>query len=84
MFYDILYGKDSYLNQKYYRNLYQSIKKPVEERLLKEYGVRIEGDKIQQHLFFMFEETGHAVHRRRPEEISKILKIYLTALQVIH
>jgi hypothetical protein len=31
-----------------------------------------------------FDDTGHNIHRRRPEEVSKIIKVYLISLQVIY
>jgi hypothetical protein len=52
--------------------------------LREKFGVEVRGDQIQEYFNFYFEDTGHSIHKRRPEELSKIIQIYLTCLQVIH
>lgn len=53
-------------------------------RLKEKLGVKINGKEIQKYLCYLFEETGHNVHKRRPSELSRIIEVYLITLQVIY
>jgi hypothetical protein len=55
----------------------------LETRLKEQHGIEIDGRRLHHYLNFILEETGHAIHRRRPLELSQITKVYLTILNVL-
>ena len=59
------------------------MKGELEETIEEQYGVKIEGERIQEYFCYYMEDTGHNAHKRRPIELSRIFKIYMTTLGVV-
>ena len=60
-----------------------SFKKEIEQLFETKYKAKIEAEKLQDYFCYEFNETGHNLHIRRPEELSKIMSIYLDVLPII-
>jgi hypothetical protein len=81
--YNLCWGEESYLRLPEYQRLFKSAKGAVEERLRREFGVGVEGERIQEYLCYHLRDTGHNAHKRRPIEMSRIMRIYLACLEVL-
>ena len=45
--------------------------------------MKVEAEKLQDYFCYEFDNTGHNLHKRRPEEWSKIMSIYLDVLPIV-
>lgn len=59
------------------------MKKELESTIRDNYGINIKAEKLQEYFCYHFDDTGHNAHKRRPKEMSKILRVYVTVLCVI-
>lgn len=64
----------------YFKQLFGLTKDKVEKRLKDEFDVDIDGEKLQEYFCFHLEETGHNFHKRRPIEMARIVKMYVTCI----
>jgi len=56
----------------------------VREELLRrcrEMNVELDLSNLQANFCWNLEETGHNAHRRRPKELSRILRVYFVVLE---
>lgn len=78
--YNLCRGPNSYIRQPKYIKLFESAKGSIEKKLKEVYDIQIDASKLQDYFCYHLPDTGHNVHKRRPKEISKILKVYITCL----
>jgi hypothetical protein len=45
--YNLCWGEDSYLRLPHYQRLFKAAKFPLEQRLREEFGIEVDGEKIQ-------------------------------------
>jgi hypothetical protein len=80
---DYLTSKDIFIQSPSYRALLRAVKQRLEKKLRDEFNIKVNVDDLPSYFCFILDKTGHAVHKLRPEEISKMIPIYLTTLQAI-
>ena len=73
----------SYFNHPRFQRKLREMKGHLEGRLREELGVEVEAERIQEYFCYLFEDTGHNAHKRRPIEMSRILKVYMVFLEVL-
>ena len=81
--YNLCRGKYSYINQPKFKKLFEASKSSIEKRLQQKFNVNIDGSKLQEYFCYNLFDTGHNAHKRRPKEMSRIIKIYTTCLEVL-
>lgn len=49
------------------------------------YGVgNFKVEEIQQYFAYHFPDTGHNAHKRRPSEMSKVIRVYVDCLAILN
>lgn len=64
-------------------HLHPRLKNNIEKEVQLRHGLTIDAECLQDYFCFIFEKTGHNVHRRRATEISIMLRVYITVIRQI-
>ena len=75
-----MYGELDLRRNNEFMRRYNAIKKDL-EYLQQKYQVKLDYENYQSNFYFNFPDTGHNVHKRRPNEIAKIIKVYLESIE---
>ena len=81
--YSITRGRFKFARDPHYSKVLDAAKVELESAVEMTFGIKIDASLLQDYFCYHFTDTGHNAHRRRPKEISKIIRVYLVVLKVL-